>query len=81
MKILKFYTETCAPCKVISKILDKIEGVEIESINALEDIVAVDKYCICTTPTLIFLDGDKEVARMHGLVSEQDIRDTLKKCK
>lgn len=80
MKILKFYTETCVPCKVLSKVLEKIEGIEVESINALENVPAVDKYCICTTPTLIFLKDDVEVARTHGLVSEKDIREILQKC-
>ena len=71
MKILKFYTETCVPCKVITKILDKIDGIEVESINAIENVDAVDKYNICTTPTLIFLKDGEEVKRTHGLVSEK----------
>ena len=81
MKILKFYTETCVPCKVITKILDKIDGIEVEPINALENVEAVDKYNICTTPTLIFLKDGEEVKRTHGLVSEKEIKEIIEECK
>ncbi len=81
MKVLKFYTDTCMPCKVLTKILDKIEDLEVESVNALENIPMVDKYEVCTTPTLIFIKGDTEVKRTHGLVSEKEIRDILKEFK
>ena len=77
MKVLKFYTETCMPCRVLTKTLEKIEGLEVESVNALEDIEKVDEYEICTTPTLIFLKDGKEVKRTYGLVSEKDIRSII----
>lgn len=77
MKILKFYTETCMPCRALGKILDKIE-VEVESVNAMEDIEKVDKYNVCTTPTLVFLnDEGKEVERTIGLVSQSKIQEIL----
>lgn len=78
MKVLKFYTETCMPCKVLTKVLNKIEGLEVEPINALEDVAMVDKYEVCTTPTLIFLKDDKEVARTHGMQTENKIREIMK---
>ena len=42
MKILKFYTTTCMPCRALGKILEQVE-VPVEEINAMEDIPAVDK--------------------------------------
>lgn len=77
MKILKFYTTTCMPCKAIGKLLEKVE-VPVEEINALEDIVAVDKYNICTTPTLIFLnEKDEEVGRTVGMVTLSTIQEII----
>lgn len=73
MKILKFYTPTCMPCKALGKILEHMD-VEVEEINALEDIAMVDEYNICTTPTLIFLNEDGvEVTRTVGLVTASKI--------
>ena len=78
MKILKFYTETCMPCRALGKILDKMD-VEVVPINAMEDIAKVDEYNICTTPTLIFLnDEGKEVKRTTGLISQSKIEEILK---
>ncbi len=77
MKILKFYTPTCMPCRAVGKMLEKIE-VPVEEINALEDLAAVDKYNICTTPTLIFLnDNGEEVRRTVGMVTLGDIKEII----
>ena len=81
MKILKFYTPTCAPCRVVGKILENVD-VEVEDINALENIEKVDEYNICTTPTLIFLDDEgEEFQRTVGVVSEGKIKCILNSCK
>ena len=79
MKILKFYTDTCMPCKAVGKILDKIEGIEVVPINAIENEEERDKWNVQSTPTLIFLDGDKEVGRITGMTTESKIREMLEK--
>ena len=78
-KILKFYTPTCMPCRVIGKILDKLEGVEVEPVNANEDVAMVDKYNVCATPTLVFLRDGEEYERTHGMVTESKIKEILAK--
>lgn len=79
MKVLKFYTDTCMPCKVVGKILEKIEGVEVESVNAVadENIGLVSEYNIFSTPTLVFLKEGKEVGRITGMTNESKIREVL----
>ena len=77
MKILKFYTPTCMPCRAVGKILEKME-VEVENINAMEDIAKVDEYNVCTTPTLIFLNEDgNEISRTVGMVTQNKIQEIL----
>ena len=77
MKILKFYTPTCMPCKVVGKLLEKVD-VEVENIDATENIAEVDKYNICSTPTLIFLnENGEEYARTVGPVSLSKIEETI----
>ena len=77
MKILKFYTPTCMPCKVLGKVLEKVD-VPVEEINAMENLVEVDKYNVCTTPTLIFLDENgEEVERTTGMVSLSKIQEII----
>lgn len=74
MKILKFYTETCMPCRMVGKILDSMD-LAVDSINALNSVKLVDEYNVCTTPTLIFLNEEnKEVARTTGPVTKAQIQ-------
>ena len=79
MKILKFYTDTCMTCRMIGKVLDRMD-VLVENINAEDDLQKVDEYNVCTTPTLIFLNEEgKEVSRIVGPTSQQKIEEILKK--
>ena len=79
MEILKFYTETCMPCKVIGKMLDKLEGVKVTPINAIadENIELVSEYNVFSTPTLVFLKEGKEVGRITGMTNESKIKAIL----
>lgn len=79
MEILKFYTDTCMPCKVIGKMLDKLEEVKVISINAVadENIELVSEYNIFSTPTLVFIKEGKEVGRIIGMTTESKIKAIL----
>lgn len=78
MKILKFYTPTCMPCKMVGKMLESIEGIEVIPIDATEEISKVDEYDVCNTPTLIFLDDEgKEVNRIAGMTTLKKIEEAL----
>ena len=79
MEILKFYTETCMPCKVIGKILEKLEGVKVTPVEAVapENIGLVSEYNVFSTPTLVFLKDGKEVDRITGMTNESKIRAIL----
>ena len=77
MKILKFYTDTCMPCRMVGKLLESM-NLAVDSINALQDVAMVDEYNVCTTPTLVFLnDENKEVARTIGPVTKGQIQKIL----
>ena len=79
MEILKFYTDTCMPCKVVGKILDKLEGVKVTPINAIadENIELVSEYNVFSTPTLVFIKEGKEVGRITGMTTESKIKAIL----
>ena len=79
MEILKFYTDTCMPCKVVGKMLDKLQGVKVTPINAVadENIEVVSEYDVFSTPTLVFLKEGKEVGRIIGMTTESKIKAIL----
>lgn len=78
MKIIKIGTETCGPCKIQNKELDKLTDIEIVKINAEEDENAALEYNIRNIPTTIILDNDnKEIKRWSGLVKANEIQNYL----
>ena len=76
MQVLKIYSKTCGPCKVLENNLQLAgiphESIDIESIQG-EDIIA--KYEIRTVPTLILVDDEGKVIKRHtGLLGVEDLK-------
>ena len=78
MKVLKFFAPTCMPCKMVGKMLDKFENIEVIPIDATQDLAKVDEYEVCNTPTLIFLnENNEEVGRLAGMTTSKKIQEIL----
>ena len=77
MKVLKIYSRTCGPCKVLEDNLQLAgiphESIDVQSIQG-EDIVA--KYEVKTVPTLILVDDEGNVLKKHsGLLNVQELKE------
>ena len=70
IKIEKYESPYCVPCKMMNKHLNKITGVEIVKIDITEnEELAVEKG-IRTVPVLIYYDeNNNEVQRTVGAIS------------
>lgn len=69
MKLLKFYTETCQPCKLMAPIVEvacEKTGISFEDVHAIEDRRGLD-FGVTNVPTLVLVEGDQELARRTGL--------------
>jgi thioredoxin-like negative regulator of GroEL len=78
MKILKFYATWCAPCKALSATINSIKDeitIEIEEIDSDENMDMARKYNVRSLPTMIMIDGDKEIKRQAGLMSADQLRE------
>lgn len=66
MKILKFYSNSCGPCKTVDENLKKanVEFTPIDVEDEKNDDL-VDKYSIRGIPTLIKLNDKEEVIAKH----------------
>ena len=60
--IIKFYSKTCGPCKVLSRILDK-NSIEHVSLDIREEHSQdlIDKYSITSVPTLLKVDDEGNI--------------------
>ena len=69
MKILKFYSDTCMPCKAMQSFLDN-EGISTTAVNIATDSELVEKYGVMNVPTLILIDDEgNEKDRLVGFNS------------
>jgi thioredoxin 1 len=78
LKIVKFGTPTCGPCKLQETFLDNFvkEGfdVEIEKVDASEDMDKAEEFGVSTVPTLIVFDENgAEVKRFIGLTQTKQL--------
>lgn len=70
MKILKFYTTWCQPCKALTALIGDTSPFPIENIDIEKDTVMRNKYAIKGVPTCVLLDDNGvEVKRKSGLMN------------
>lgn len=74
MRILKFYSPTCGPCKVMDSNL-KEANVSYENINILENDELVSEYGIRAVPTIIKVDDKGGIDRRVGIINVEQIKE------
>ena len=80
MKTMKYFSATwCGPCKVFKPVMNEIAGegyhVEFIDIDNLSDLAS--KYNVRSVPTVVIEDGGREVDRIVGSVSKQQVINKL----
>lgn len=75
--IVDFYSTTCVPCKMLSRILeDLVEDypfVNIVKVNVTDDPKLGVDYAIEAVPTVKFLKDGEELETVVGLMDEDEI--------
>ncbi len=71
--LVDFYATWCAPCKMLSPVLDKLASefagrVKIVKVNVEEEMSLAMRYGISGVPTLILFKGGVIVDTMVGLL-------------
>ena len=84
VKLLDFWAEWCGPCKFMEPVLEELEKelkgkVEIEKINVDENQEMTLKYGVMSIPTYIVTKDDKEVERIIGATSKENLVNTISK--
>lgn len=79
IKLTKFYTTWCGPCKHMTILLKEVDmtGVEFVEIDAEKEPEIAKKYGIQSVPVLIFEKDGEVVNRINGLSSPEVIQGVL----
>ena len=80
MKILKFFSPTCGPCKVLDRNLQEA-GIQYESIDvtdgANEELIT--KYGITSVPILLYVgDNGETILKYRGIMTVDDLNKYFK---
>lgn len=79
-RILKFYSETCAPCKVMGKRLAELKNVEIQEVNINDEDneSLLDEWKIRAVPTIIVLEEDNTLLqKFSGITPIEKIQGVI----
>lgn len=78
-KVLKFYSPTCGPCKVMTQRLSEnsIDCIPVDATDELnEDLV--EKYGIQKVPTIVVVNEDESVVKTFpGITDIKEIQDVI----
>jgi thioredoxin 1 len=83
MRLLKFHATWCAPCKELSKIVernkDKIpEGTDFVEIDIDQDMESAKALGIRGVPTMILMTDDNQEYRRHvGMMNDKQFEEFL----
>ncbi len=80
--LIDFYAEWCGPCKMLSPIVEKVakenENIKFVRIDVDEEQNLAISYNIMSIPTLVVIEDGKEINRVVGLVSKNELLELLK---
>lgn len=86
MKVYKFYSDSCGPCKVLEKNLKEAKlkyyniniANDIEYVSPDDDYSMIEYYKIRSVPTLIITnDEGKEMDRFVGVISVDKLKELI----
>lgn len=78
-RLLKFYSKTCGPCKLLENNLQHLQ-VEHENIdiNTNKGMNLAAEYGVRNVPTLVLLDyQDKMIKKQSGLMNTKQIEEFI----
>lgn len=80
--LIDFYADWCEPCKVFSKILERVAvenpDAQIVKINIDEETDLATQYNIISIPTLVVVKNGEEINRFVGVITKSKVEKLIK---
>jgi thioredoxin 1 len=80
--VIDFYDERCIPCRVISKVLEKLSSeydgrVKFYKVSVTKNATLATDLKISEFPTIIFYKDPENIDIQHGTAKEEKIKDKI----
>lgn len=73
-RLYYFYSNSCAPCKQMGPIMDRIgKQVTVQKVDTDYTANITERYNVQSIPTVILVKNDQEVGRFVGIKSEGQV--------
>jgi thioredoxin 1 len=81
-KVIDFYADWCAPCKIMSPLFHKVaeeyaDKASFESVNVEENGALASQFQVMSIPTFVILIDGQEIARRLGAMPEEVFKSWL----
>ena len=82
--VIDFWAPWCGPCRMVTPIIEELSGeysdrVKFSSFNVDEGRNVPAQFGITSIPTIILINGGREVDRIIGAASKKHYEDMIKK--
>lgn len=74
--LVDFFATWCGPCKMLGMVIEKFDkknNVPILKVDIDEENMLANEYKIFSVPTLIMFENGKEIKRISGFMSEEEL--------
>ena len=79
--LLDFWASWCGPCRIVVPIVEEIaeenEDIKVGKVNVDEQTELASQFGIMSIPTLVVMEGGKEINRKMGAMPKAAILDML----
>ncbi len=81
--LMEYYSPMCAYCKTLDPILDQLASeyagrIKIGKMNIEQNPLTASQYDIMSTPTMILFKNGKQINKLLGTVSKEEIENHLR---
>lgn len=76
--LVDFYADWCGPCKMMGKVLEEMEDVNILKVNTDNFDSLSASFGVMSIPTLIIIKDGEEVGKKIGLQSKSELEEFIK---
>ena len=81
--VIDFHAEWCNPCKIISpivhKVAEKMKDVKFGKVDVDKEGELAQRFQVMSVPTLLFFSDGRQVDRIVGILSEEELIKRIKK--
>ena len=76
--LVDFYADWCGPCKMMGRVLEQLEDVNVLKLNVDKFLDIAKEYQVMSIPTLIVFENGEMIKKNIGFMTLEELKSWLK---